>query len=111
MERNPEGTDSFGLFVMNGMGELQARMLRFPEKRAALAAAWAHLRLRRGCFALVVRMHQEAWVSCGVYGLSGTQLTQVSEHRHHGRASPMDVNAVRPGLHAGASYRNTMDII
>lgn len=111
METNPAGRDSFGLFVISAMGELQARMLRFPEKRAALSAAWAQLHLRAGCVALIARMRQNAWVSCGVYGLSGSHLTQMSQHRQHGPVRSMDVNGVAPGLHAAASWQTTMDII
>ncbi len=111
MESIPVDGDSFGLYVLNGMGELQARMLRFPERHAAMAAAKAQLRLRGGCFALLVRMRHDAWVSCSVYGLAEGQLAQVSNHRRHGVAPLMDVNLAPPSAYAGASLRNTMDII
>ncbi|MCY2929763.1 MAG: hypothetical protein NTV86_09775 [Planctomycetota bacterium] len=111
MESNPVGHDSYGLYVLNGMGELQARMLRFPERRAAMAAAWAQLRLRVGCFALVARMRYDAWVSCGVFALTEGRLAAMSDHRRHEAATSMDANTIPPGLFAGASARNTMDII
>ena len=111
METNPGGRDSYGLYVLNGMGELQARMLRFPERRAVMAAAWAQLRLRVGCFALVARMRYDAWVSCSIFALAEGRLAQVSDHHRQEPARSMDVNTVPPGVFAGASGRNTMDII
>ena len=112
MEPNPGGHDCFGLYVLNGMGELQARMLRFPERRLAMAAALAQLRLRRGCFALVARMRYDSWVSCSVHTLAEHgELTLVSDHRQHGKPASMDVHLIPPSMYAGASRRDTMDII
>ncbi|MCY2930581.1 MAG: hypothetical protein NTV86_13990 [Planctomycetota bacterium] len=95
--------ETFGLFILDDRGELQASLEQLPERRQAMAQAARHLERCPGCVALVVRVRRGRWRECSVYTVGQcSPVASISppRRRRHGVMdvhTPMGVMA-RPAM-------------
>jgi hypothetical protein len=92
-----KGQESYGLYILNGRGELQRRVLDFRDRKAAMAGAWTLLQKWTGCVALVVQMREGSWTACHVYTLQQCErFAALSGQRRRTRPMSMDVHSLPP---------------
>lgn len=110
METAGGNHETYAMYIVNKLGELQTRTVGFRDKKSAMGVAWVHLRARPGCFAMVIRFLGGTWASCSVYGLADGALAAVAEPRRQKMRMSVDVHTLPPSP-AYPPIRQTMDII
>ena len=96
-ESEPDG-ETFGLYILDDRGELQASVENLPERRQAMTQAARHLERCPECVALVVRVRGGRWRECSVYSIGQCrQVSPISRPRRR-RCGSMDVHAAMAAM-------------
>lgn len=89
--------ESWSLYILNPLGELQRRVNGFRDRKAAMSGAGVLLAKWAGCVALVVHVEGGAWTACHVYSRRQCERMLPASLRHRRpHFASVDVHNIRP---------------